>query len=156
MLAIGLGSVRVTREVGRVRVTFRVSSQGTLDDFIDLYEWRDGEWVFVKGNSVTPLPLLHEAEISGLLREGKRDEIEQHRHPEAISAIVDYVDLMLKGMGWRRASEVHTFPLDEPMRQESAANRWAEFDVRRGWRERRYLVAVRRAIKAQRDGEGHR
>jgi hypothetical protein len=31
-------------ETCRVRVTFHVSSQDTLDDTIDLYEWRDGEW----------------------------------------------------------------------------------------------------------------
>ena len=67
-----------------------------------------------------------------------------------MTAVIDYVDAMLKGMGWRRASELRTFPLDEPMRLGSAPNRFAEFDVRRDWRDCRYFAAVRRAIKAQR------
>ena len=61
------------------------------------------------------MPLLHEAEIVALLREGKPEEIESHRHTEAATAVVGYVDQMLKGMGWRRASELHTYPLDSPI-----------------------------------------
>lgn len=72
----------MTSEAGQVRVTFRVSSQDTLDDTIDLYERRDGEWVFMQGTSVTPLPRLHEAEIYRLLQEGRHAEIESHRYPE--------------------------------------------------------------------------
>jgi hypothetical protein len=150
-----LGSYKVTIETGRVLVTFRVSSQDTLDDTIDLYEWRNGEWVFMRGVTVAPMPRLHEAEIVALLREGKHDEIESHRHPEPVTAVVDYVDRMLKGMGWRRGSEMHTFPLEGPMRPGSAPNRYAELNVRRGWRERRYQAAVRREIKARRDSRKH-
>jgi hypothetical protein len=138
-------------ETGRVRVTFRVTAQETLDDTIDVFEWRDEAWVFLRGISVVPMPHLHEAEIVALIREGKPDEIESHRYPEPMTVVVNYVDQMLKGMGWCRVSELHTFPLDNPMRPGSNPNRVAVVDVRRGWRERRYLSAVDRIIRAQRD-----
>ena len=140
----------------RVALTFRLSAQDTLDDSIDLYEWRNGEWAFMHGISVAPMPLLHESEIVALLKEGKHEEIESYRYTEPATAVFGHVDQMLKGMGWRRASELHTFPLDSPVRPGTLPNRFADIDVKRGWRERRYLAAVRRAIKTQRGSAEYR
>jgi hypothetical protein len=139
----------MTVKTGRIRVTFQVSPQDTLDDFIDLYEWRDGDWVFMRGERVAAMPHLHEFDLVALIREDKRDEIEAHRHAEPKGAVVNHIDGMLKNMGWRRVGALHTFPLDNPMRPGSTPNRFAESDVRRGWRERRHLAAVLRAMKTQ-------
>lgn len=119
-------------ETSRMRVTFCVTPQDTITDSIDLFEWRNDDWVFMRAASVTPVPLLHEAELAHLLREGKHDEIESHRYPEPSSAVVAYVDAGLKGMDWRRVSELHTWPIDQPMRPGSNPNRFADFDVQRG------------------------
>src|SRR5579863_8483994 len=91
------GTDQVAMETRRMRVTFRVTPQDTLTDSIDLYEWRNDDWVFMRAASVTPVPLLHEAELAHLLREGKHDEIESHRYPEPSSAVLAYVDAGLKG-----------------------------------------------------------
>ncbi len=126
--------------------------KGEVQVFLDHAD----EWKFYRSVLLqTRWTGLHEAEMAAMLRRGEQPEIRTIDIP--VSALASYVDRQLKQMGWKRTSDLHSWPATQPTTGfDVAPNRAAECSLRRGWLERRYLrrMAATRREQELREREG--